>query len=145
MITSLITIGVAALAFLAIISLILCALAAAMLSSQITQHQEDRPMTTEPTTNDPIQQYARRVEIFNAIRRERHYQDRKYGTIAQRNLTLDDYIVIMSDELCEAGISFRADDLDNARCELLQVAAVAIAALEAHGLVERDQLNTTGV
>lgn len=36
-------------------------------------------------------------------------------------------------------------DLDNARCELLQVAAVAIAALEAHGLIERTDLpNNTG-
>jgi hypothetical protein len=41
MITDLITIGVAILAFLAILSLILCAIAAAMLSSQINRNQED--------------------------------------------------------------------------------------------------------
>lgn len=42
MITSLLTIGLATLAVLAILSAVLCALAAAMLSSQITQHQEDQ-------------------------------------------------------------------------------------------------------
>jgi hypothetical protein len=78
--------------------------------------------------------------IYHAILRERAYQDRKYGTIAQRNMPLNDYILIAYDELDESSRSFRSGDLDNARCELLQVAAVAIAALEAHGLVERDQL-----
>lgn len=78
--------------------------------------------------------------IYHAILRERTYQDHKYGTIAQRNMPLDDYLVIASDELTESAISFRSGDIDNARCELLQVAAVAVAALEAHGLVERHNL-----
>lgn len=96
------------------------------------------------TQSNPVQEYQRRMGIFAAIRRERQYQDRKYGTISQRHLTLNAYIAIANAELLEAARSFHAGDIDNARCELLQVAAVVAAALEAHGLVERDQLNTTG-
>lgn len=79
--------------------------------------------------------------IHQAIRRERAYQDAKYGTIAQRKLFLDNYLGIARRELEEARTSLANGDRDNARCELLQVAAVAIAALEAHGLIERDNLS----
>lgn len=77
--------------------------------------------------------------VWQVIRRERSYQDRKYGTIEERNLPLDDYIAILWTELGEASVSFTEGDYDNARCELLQVAAVAVAALEAHGLIERPE------
>lgn len=77
--------------------------------------------------------------IHHAIRRERAYQDRKYGTISERKLPLDDYIAILWTELGEATRSFIERDYNNARCELLQVAAVAVAALEAHGIIERPE------
>lgn len=84
-----------------------------------------------------ISQYHTPVFIFQAIRRERQHQDRKYGMIHQRNLPLATYLEICRQELNESQSALDDGDTDNALLELLQVAAVAVAALEAHGLVER--------
>lgn len=78
-----------------------------------------------------------RANIYAAIDKERSYQDRKYGMIHQRNLPLAIYLEICRQELNESQSALADGDKDNALLELLQVAAVAVAALEAHGLVER--------
>lgn len=80
------------------------------------------------------------ARIHQAIHRERSYQDHKYGTPQQRDLVLSSYVRIARNELDEAMIAIVDGDHDNARCELLQVAAVVVAALEAHGLIERTDL-----
>lgn len=88
--------------------------------------------------------------IFFAITRERLYQDEKYGTPEHRNLSLARYLLIIRKELNEAMDAIVDEETDeetdegalaNAMCELLQVAAVAVAAMEQHGIIERFQIN----
>lgn len=72
-----------------------------------------------------------------AIVRERVYQDKKYGTPAERDLPIDRYLEIAAIELEEAMAAMEAADDENAKLEALQVAAVIVAMLERHGVVER--------
>lgn len=78
-----------------------------------------------------------RLAIYSAIGNERDYQDRKYGTPGERKLTVGNYLQIARQELNEAQAAAADGDLANALLELLQVAAVAVACIERHGLVER--------
>lgn len=76
-------------------------------------------------------------EIFEAVKRERAYQDAKWGTIEQRPHTVGEWLLIAESELQEAKAAWvtrRGDD--GALEELIQVVAVAFAALEQHGVVE---------
>lgn len=75
--------------------------------------------------------------VFEAIRRERAYQDQKYGTPEERNLGLGDYVVIMEGEIAELRYDITRNQFDHATLELLQVAAVAVAALQQHGVRQR--------
>lgn len=75
--------------------------------------------------------------IYIAVNRERRYQDRKYGPIDQRQLTVADYLAIARAELDEAQSASADGDTGNALRELLQVVAVGVACLERHGIVER--------
>ena len=72
-----------------------------------------------------------------ALTKERRYQDRKYGSPTKRGLTVPQYLEIARAELDEAQASAADGDEENALRELLQVAAVAVACLEQHGVVER--------
>ena len=77
-------------------------------------------------------------EIEIAIRRERSYQDEKWGTIAGHPHTVGEWLLIMEKELREAKgawISQRGDI--GALEEILHVIAVGCACLEQHGIVER--------
>lgn len=76
-------------------------------------------------------------EIIEAIRREREYQDQKWGV---KPHTVGNFLLIMEGELEEAKQGWRkgTGDTDALR-ELLQVIAVGIACLEQHGVVERAQ------
>ena len=73
--------------------------------------------------------------IFEAIDRERDFQDRKYG--AGRLHDIPGWIIIMEREILEVKESWADGDITNATRELLQVISVGIAALEQHGVVER--------
>lgn len=77
--------------------------------------------------------------IWSAIQRERDHQDRKYGTLQQRKLSIGDYLVILRQELAEAERAYvgQLHPTQEALREILQVAAVAVACLDAHGVVER--------
>jgi len=71
--------------------------------------------------------------ILTLVRDERAYQDWKYGTSAQRFLGLGDYLVILRGELEEAEQAFRKGrSVDGCLDEILQVAAVAVAAMQQH-------------
>lgn len=76
-------------------------------------------------------------EIYAAIGKERDYQDRKYGRPHDRDLSIGAWLKIVENELVE---SIEAGDRNDALAELLQVAAVCVACLEVHGLVERENL-----
>lgn len=79
-----------------------------------------------------------RKAIFEALDRERVYQDAKRGPAHDRNLSLGDWILIMQEELEEARKEFvRGVGTKAALAEVLQVAAVGVACIENCGLVER--------
>ena len=95
--------------------------------------------------------------IIDAILKERQFQDTKYGPVLLPSITtngtltppqgpggheLGTWSVILESEVAEFkkalvhGGSKKATGRDSARAELVQIAAVAIAALEQHGLEE---------
>lgn len=70
---------------------------------------------------------------FNAISEERIYQNRKWGTIKDRPHTIAEWILIAEAELEEAKRAWTKECSDlRALSELLQTAAVIVAALEQH-------------
>lgn len=72
-------------------------------------------------------------EIFEAIGRERAYQDNKHGTIEERPKCLAGWLLIMQHELGEALVAWNTSHSnDSSLMELLQVAAVGVACLEQH-------------
>ena len=73
--------------------------------------------------------------IFEAIERERDFQDRKWGT--GRNHAIPSWLLILRKELDEAEIGWCKEGEQQSLRELLQVIAVGIACLEQHGIVER--------
>lgn len=76
-------------------------------------------------------------DVFAAIREERLYQDRKYGPPEERGLGLGDYVIISEAELAEVRWDIAHNDPEHARIEMLQVAAVLVAALQLHGVQRR--------
>lgn len=78
------------------------------------------------------------TEVFDAIGDERMHQIGKYGSDAARNLSIGDYLVILRQELDEAERAFVGETTPATLLEVLQVAAVAVACLERHGVVRRE-------
>jgi hypothetical protein len=76
-----------------------------------------------------------RVGLYEAIDRERDYQDRKWGL---PNHDLPGWLLILESELNEAKQAWvKGHGNEDCLRELLQVVAVGVAALEQHGVVER--------
>ena len=69
-----------------------------------------------------------KLRIFEMVMKERKRQDQLFGE--RNDYTPDRWLVILSEELGEVSKSILDNDLDNYRVELVQVAAVAVAALE---------------
>ena len=76
-------------------------------------------------------------EVFAAIREERLYQDSKYGPPEERGLGLGDYVIIAEAELAEVRWDIAHNQPEHACVEMLQVAAVLVAALQRHGVQRR--------
>ncbi len=68
--------------------------------------------------------------ILQALRDERDRQDMKWG--ANRYLAQETWLTILMEEVGEAAKAALEDDLSGYAEELVQVAAVAIAALESY-------------
>lgn len=81
-----------------------------------------------------------RTGIWAAIERERDYQDGKYGTPGERILSVRSYWLIAALELAEVEKATSEGDDQHALAEVLQVAAVCVACLERHGVVERGEV-----
>lgn len=75
-------------------------------------------------------------DVMIACGIERNNQDKKYGPVPARELSIGDYILIMEGELNEAkeGLIKQRGDGHSALEEIVQVAATAIACLQKHGL-----------
>jgi hypothetical protein len=79
-----------------------------------------------------------RTMIYAAINRERDYQETKRPN--RPPMGLPAWLVVLEAELAEAKLAWVRGDgstVPAALCEVLQVAAVAVACLEECGLIER--------
>lgn len=81
--------------------------------------------------------------VFKAIVDERQFQDNKYGPVnGKGGHSLAAWLIIIESELEEAkravvhGGHQSMQGRDSVRAELVQIAAVAVAALEQHGIRE---------
>lgn len=74
-------------------------------------------------------------EVVEKIRQERVYQNSKWGTVDEHPQSIAGYLLIMRKELEEAenGWMKNVSGRDSAMAEILQIAAVAVAAMEQHG------------
>lgn len=75
---------------------------------------------------------------ISAILAEREHQVRKWGY--HHKPSVADYLIVLEAELEEAKIAY-VKDIQGDHCvlaEIVQVAAVALACLEAFGVVERE-------
>ena len=95
------------------------------------------PETKVPYHNDDIQ---RRLSIYEAITRERQYQDKKWGHITFHPHSVGEWLLIIESELEEAKHAWVKSPNDaEALEELLQVITTGVACLEQHGIIERAQ------
>lgn len=88
---------------------------------------------THNSTSPSADQY----DVFAAVSEERKYGDTKHGPVTGRGAhTLGEWILLLESELAEAkqALIKGGSGRNTVRSELLQVAAVAVAALEQHGL-----------
>jgi NTP pyrophosphatase (non-canonical NTP hydrolase) len=89
-------------------------------------------MTIENTHNNNLK------EILQAVKTERAYQDRKWGPLHDRQQSIAGFLLVMEGELAEAKKAWLKNTPSGARHsvleEILQVAAVAVACLQQHGL-----------
>ena len=84
-----------------------------------------------------------RAEVFAAIDAERAYQDAKWGDIAAHPHILPRWLKIAIGEITEAAEAFSqfsgdqdVEEVENTvKAEMLQTAAVIVAALEQHGVI----------
>lgn len=81
-----------------------------------------------------------KLDVYGLIERERQHQDRKYGTPEERNRSIGDYLTILRLELQEAEEAFGKRTPIEAMCEIMQVAAVAVACMERHGAIPRSTI-----
>ena len=86
----------------------------------------------------------RRQHIYEAIDRERAYQQEKRPLSHRQGHEIPGWIAIMRAELAEAEEAWVQGDGAPANAEslreILQIVATGIAALEQHGIVERREL-----
>lgn len=79
-------------------------------------------------------------EVLEAVKRERKYQDQKYGQLESRMMSIGDWILVLEEEVAEARLAWVKGRSEDALREILQVATVAVAAILQHGVVEREEL-----
>jgi hypothetical protein len=74
-------------------------------------------------------------EVFELIRKERDFQDIKWGSLEEKQQSLAGYLLIIQKELDEATLGWVKNKTgkDSALTELVQVAAVAVACLQQYG------------
>ena len=80
------------------------------------------------------------LEVLEAVKREREYQDQKYGQLQGRAMSVGDWILVLEEEIAEARLAWVKGRSEDALREILQVATVAVAAILQHGVVERREL-----
>lgn len=79
--------------------------------------------------------YFKKHVVYEAIEKERRYQDKKWGTIEENPHSLERWLAIMQGELSEAIDAFYDETREDVLAEIIQVVAVGHACLEQHGIV----------
>lgn len=83
------------------------------------------------------------VDVYDAISRERDYQDKKWGNLDQHPHTISEWLWILHTEFKECVDKALLNEHDpEVLSELLQVVSVGVACLQQHGLVERLRVPT---
>ena len=74
-------------------------------------------------------------EVFDEVRAERQHQDDKWGPLGDKNQSLVGFLLILRKELEEAEMGWMKNKSgrDSALGEIVQIAAVAVAALQQYG------------
>lgn len=74
--------------------------------------------------------------VMEAIKKERQHQDEKWGSLDEKNQSIAGFLQILQGELYEAQLGWlkNREGRHSALAEILQVATVAVACLEQHGL-----------
>ncbi len=82
-----------------------------------------------------------RPDIFDAIRKEREYQDKKWAEFEQRvpdrDKAIADWLLYMEYQVKEAKDRLYAIDHEGAMHEVRKIAALAVACMEYNGAPER--------
>lgn len=73
-------------------------------------------------------------EVLNAVRTERRSQDAKWGISRMVTDTPEHWLTILGEEFGEVARAILDGEVDNYQTELIQVAAVAVAAATSYGL-----------
>ena len=75
-------------------------------------------------------------QAVESVKTERDYQDAKWGTLEEKNQSVAGYLVILEKELEEAknGWIKNTEGKHSALAEIRQIAAVAIACIQQHGV-----------
>jgi NTP pyrophosphatase (non-canonical NTP hydrolase) len=75
-------------------------------------------------------------EVVESLKQEREHQDKKWGSLEEKQQTLAGYMLVIKKELAEAedGWMKNIEGKHSALSEIRQVAAVAIACLQQHGI-----------
>jgi NTP pyrophosphatase (non-canonical NTP hydrolase) len=69
------------------------------------------------------------MDVINEVEHERKQQDKRWGT---QNHSLERWMIILTEELGEACEALLTADLGSYRGEMVQIAAVAVAAIESY-------------
>lgn len=78
-----------------------------------------------------------RQEIYDAISRERDYQDSKWGVAHDSQHTVAEFILIIESKLSDAKRAWMKQGDAESLCEILQAVSVGVACLEVYGCHER--------
>lgn len=75
-------------------------------------------------------------KVFAAIREERGFQDLKYGSPETNPHSIGSWLLTIESELAEAKLACikGGEGRDNVISEIVQIAALCVAALEQHGV-----------
>lgn len=79
-------------------------------------------------------------EVINAVLMERDFQDVKHGSIGDCPHEVGTWLLLIEDELREAkqALIKGGSGRDSWASEIIQVAALCVAAVEQHGMAEKE-------
>ena len=81
---------------------------------------------------------ANKQEVFQAICKERDYQDEKWGPVPEHAHDIPSWLLIMRKKIEDAENAWMKISEEEAMRHLLQTTAVGFAAMEQLGISERE-------